>query len=124
MNQKLAARLMRFERDGRRSFTLHLRTANGPMGIDAFCPNGDGNIRVNHFTDILTDLVQRRAVMEYELDAGDSLIGIRAFDQPTANGAFSSSPRPQRKCRCWSCEEPLTRQDARTGIVGAVVRTS
>jgi hypothetical protein len=69
--------------------------------------------------------VERRATMEFEVDGGDSLIGIKGLDQPTViDSAFSSLPHPQRRYRCWQCGEALTRRDTRTGIVGATVRTS
>jgi hypothetical protein len=128
MNQKLVGRLMWFERDGRRSFVLNLKTPAGRMEVDAFCPNSDGNIPASQFTEILDDLVDTRRRVQFEINGDDlvGIVGILPLKPDSANvmdGAFSA-PRPRRTYPCWSCGEPLTRKNARDGIVGVIIRTS
>jgi hypothetical protein len=75
--------------------------------------------------DSLEYLVDRGKVMEFNVDDHDTCIGIRPLNpEPMIlDGAFSAS-RPRRTYPCWSCGDSLTRRDARTGIVGVIIRTS
>jgi hypothetical protein len=93
--------------------------------VDHYVGREDDSMTAGAIRDSLESLVDRGKVMEFNVDDHDTCIGIRSPgpEPMVLDGAFSAL-RPRRTYPCWSCEEPLTRRDARTGIVGVPVRTS